>query len=290
MIQKEIGNELETNNNKIKYKDHDKVSIIMLVMDEMPYIKQCMESLNKYTKNFELIVVANGSKQSTLNYLKELKWFDLSIITNKKNMGFPYGCNQGIKIAKYDYLCFLNADTLLSPNWLGIMMQTFKDKPDAGLVGPYTSYCGENGQSYPGLKDKRFDMEQEDVNEVASKLKKNYKKCCITGFCYLVKKEVFANVGVFDHKRWKLGNEEETELNWRAKELGGYECYVAEGAYVHHFSNRAWLAMGINQRNYNREERDKWKASRGKVKSEYVPNDVMINVIETITLVHKEEK
>ena len=274
----------------IQYKQHDKVSIIMLVMDELIYIKKCLESLHKYTENFELIIVANGSSKETLDYIKSLKWFDLSLITNRKNLGFPYGCNQGIKIAKYDYLCFLNADTLLSPNWLGIMMDTFKDKEDAGLVGPYTCRCGENGQAYPGLEQKRFDMTQEDINEVASQMRKGYKKCCITGFCYLVKREVFNKVGVFDAKKFKLGNEEETELNWRAKELGGYEAYIAEGAYVHHFSNRAWLAMGINQREYNRETRDEWKASRGKIKSEYVPNDTIINKIETISLIYKEEK
>ena len=285
-----LKEDIDTSECNINYKQHKKVSIIMLVMDELPYITQCLESLHKYTENFELIIVANGSNKKTLNYIRELKWFDLSLIVNTENKGFPYGCNQGIKIAKYDYLCFLNADTLLSPNWLGILMETFKDKPDAGLVGPYTSYCGENGQSCPDLKDKRFDMGQNEVNEVAIKMKKSYKKCCITGFCYLVKKEVLNKVGVFDNKRFKLGNEEETELNWRAKELGDYECYVAEGAYVHHFSNRAWLAMGINQRAYNREERDKWKASKGKVKSKYVSNDVTIDIIETITLTRKENK
>ena len=266
----------------IQYKKHNKVSIIMLVVDELIYIKKCLASLHKYTEDFELIVVLNGSNKETADYIKSMSRFDLQVIVNKKNMGFPYGCNQGIKVAKYDYLCFLNTDTLLSPNWLGILMDTFKDKKDAGLCGPYTSKCGENGQAYPGLREKRFEMGQAEVDEVASKMKKGYKKLCITGFCYLVKKEVFNKVGVFDYKRFKLGNEEETELNWRAKELGGYEAYLVEGAYVHHFSNRTWLALGIDQRNYNREVRDKWKKSRGKVKSKYIPNDVEIEVVEVI--------
>jgi len=272
-----------------QYKRHDKVSIVMLVMDELVYIKKCLESLHKYTKNFELIIVANGSSKETLDYIRSLRWFDLSLITNKENVGFPYGCNQGMKIAKCDYLCFLNADTVLSPNWLGIMMETFKDVKDAGMVGPYTCRCGENGQAYPGREHKRFAMTQADIDEVALKMVKGYKKICITGFCYLVKKEVLNKVGVFDYRTFKLGNEEETELNWRAKELGGYEAYVAEGAYVHHYSNRAWLAMGVNQRGYNREVRDAWKASRGKVRSKYVPNDVVIDKLETIRLIHKED-
>ncbi|MCL5073191.1 MAG: glycosyltransferase, partial [Actinobacteria bacterium] len=108
------------------YLKHPKVSIIILVKDALKWVRNCIESLNTYTNNFELILVDNGSDKKTKEFLKSLDWLDYTLITNAENMGFSYGNNQAIKIAKYDYICFLNSDTLLSPNWLGKLMRSSK--------------------------------------------------------------------------------------------------------------------------------------------------------------------
>ncbi|GAI73014.1 unnamed protein product [marine sediment metagenome] len=57
-----------------KYVKHPKVSIIILVKDALKYVDKCLKSLNKYTNNYELILVDNNSKKKTKDYLKKLDW------------------------------------------------------------------------------------------------------------------------------------------------------------------------------------------------------------------------
>ena len=86
--------------------EHEKVSIIILVKDALDYVKKCIESLIKYTNDYELIIVDNDSGYETKKYLKNIDCLDYTLIENKKNMGVSYGWNQGIKVAKYNYVCF----------------------------------------------------------------------------------------------------------------------------------------------------------------------------------------
>jgi len=89
---------------------HPEVSIVILVKDALKYVKKCIESINKYTNRFELIIIDNGSNKQTKKYLAGLDYLDFTLITNKENKGVSYGWNQGIKVAKYDYICFINSD------------------------------------------------------------------------------------------------------------------------------------------------------------------------------------
>src|SRR5450830_604727 len=54
------------------YLKHDKVSIVILIKDALKYVQGCIESLNRYTNNFELILVDNGSNTETKKYLAGL--------------------------------------------------------------------------------------------------------------------------------------------------------------------------------------------------------------------------
>jgi len=269
----------------MKWEDK-KVSIIILVVNEYYYLKRCLNSIAKYTNNFELIIIENGSHDKVRNYIKQLTNFDLTIIYNKENMGFPYGCNQGIKVAKYDLLMFLNADTIVTPNWLSILKRCFDNIEDAGIVGPYTSISGSSGQQIDVLLYRRFIITDKQIENIAEiiNLKEDYWRSSIIGFCFLVKKEVFDKIGVFDWHTWKLGNEEEVEFQWRARKLAGYYTYHCRGCYVHHFGNIAWKDMDINQKEYNIEAREQFRNTKDtNYNYKFIANDVVIPNIQLCT-------
>jgi len=229
--------------NKInKLKLHDRVSIVILVKDALVYFKKCLESVITYTNNYELIVIDNGSKAETKKYLKEQQErYEFTLITNKENKGFSYGCNQGIKASTCDYICFLNSDTVATPHWLSKLMQGFT-MPDAGIVGPSTCFSGGK-QMLPWFKSKRMRMSQEQINSINPGT--GIVETEIYGFCYTVARKVIDDIGVFDVARYPIGSAEEKDFSWRA-DKAGYKSYWVKDCYVHHFGNKSFEEMKVD--------------------------------------------
>ena len=63
-----------------------KLSIITLTYNKLGYTKKYIESLYRYTEDFELIIVDNGSTDGTVEYLQSLP--DVKLILNNENQGF----------------------------------------------------------------------------------------------------------------------------------------------------------------------------------------------------------
>jgi len=222
-----------------------KTSIIILTWDSIEYTKKCLDSLYLYTDDYELIIIDNGSRQETIDYLKGLKKFkELKIIFNKKNMGSPYAWDQGIKIAKYDYIAIVDNDTMFTPNWLVYLQDCFAMNYRCGVTSPTTCFCGGN-RCDKKIKKNRFKMTQEDMNEYAKTLKKGYIDCHIFGFAFLTHKKVIDKIGVFDWKRYGIGTFEERDFFWRAKQAG-FRTYWTTHSYVHHYGHTTFINSKID--------------------------------------------
>lgn len=260
------------------YLKHPKVSIVILIKDALKWVRNCIESLNRYTNNFELILVDNGSDKKTKDFLKSLDWLDYTLITNEQNMGFSYGNNQAIKIAKYDYVCFLNSDTLLSPNWLGKLMRGFKYDRKVGIVGPSTCHSATI-QSPQVFKDFR-NATQEKVNEISDMVKEGYSLTPVVGFCFVIKKEVLNKIGVFDYKRYGIASHEDIDFVWRAGQAG-YRSLWVHGSYVHHFGNRSTREMGLDPKEIRLANKPIFE-QRVKEKEIFIENDSQIKQVREV--------
>ncbi len=90
----------------------------------------------------EIIVVDNASDDGSLEALSRMKdeykksKIGIKIIKNRKNLGFAKANNQGIKVAKGEYIFLLNSDALLKKGSLSKLVSFAKERPDAGAVGP----------------------------------------------------------------------------------------------------------------------------------------------------------
>ena len=116
-------------------------SIIILTYNQLEYTKICIESIRKFTNpdSYEIIIIDNNSTDGTINWLKTQE--DVTVIYNNENLGFPKGCNQGIKIAKGDNILLLNNDTIVTPNWLSNMNKALWSSKEIGAVGTVSNYC-----------------------------------------------------------------------------------------------------------------------------------------------------
>jgi GT2 family glycosyltransferase len=94
------------------------ISIITAIHNQIDMNKLFWEYLLKYTDNpFELIIVDNISTDGSREFFQSLSKDKVTVIENNANYSYPYCQNQGIAIAKYDVLVFLNNDLLVSNHW-----------------------------------------------------------------------------------------------------------------------------------------------------------------------------
>lgn len=91
------------------------ISIITAVYNQKPVNQLFWENLVKYTKNkFELIIIDNASTDGSGDFFESI---GATVIRNQANYSYPHSQNQGIAIAKYEWLAFLNNDIIVSPEW-----------------------------------------------------------------------------------------------------------------------------------------------------------------------------
>ena len=201
-----------------------KLSVITLTLNKLDYTKNFIESLNKYTKDFELIIVDNGSTDGTVEYIKCIP--EIKLIQNSENLGFSKGNNQGIEVAKGEYIGFLNNDILLYPNWFEACEKVFECE-NAGFVSPRhinPHYDNTNPDKYI----KYFQAFHYD-----KPYEKSFDECVFS--CVITKREVLDEIGVFDEKFFPAFFED-NDLKYRAIEAG-YGIYVTNEAGFYHFGS-----------------------------------------------------
>lgn len=89
-----------------------KISVIIPVFNVEKYLKQCVDSvLNQSYKNFEIILVDDGSTDSSGQMCDEFSQKDERIcVVHKENGGLSDARNVGISVASGDYMMFLDSD------------------------------------------------------------------------------------------------------------------------------------------------------------------------------------
>lgn len=91
------------------------ISIITAIYNQRAVNELFWENLQRYTHHpFELIIIDNGSRDGSADFFESV---GATVIRNGANFSYPHSQNQGIAVAKYDWLAFLNNDIIVSPDW-----------------------------------------------------------------------------------------------------------------------------------------------------------------------------
>ena len=125
------------------------VSVVIPTYQHVDLLKACIESIKAYTDltRCEVVVVANGCTDGTVEYLKALPPPFRHLI-HERPLGFTAASNAGIQEARGEYVVLLNNDTVLLPQsrdlWLEILLEPFRKNPKAGITGPvkFSWDCG----------------------------------------------------------------------------------------------------------------------------------------------------
>ena len=116
------------------------VSVIMPAYNAEKYIeKAIMSVVNQTYTNWELIVIDDGSKDSTSEIVEKLVKKDerIAFFANEKNMGVARTRNRGFDLAKGEYVALLDSDDIWLEEKLEKQLVLFTET-DADIV--YTSY------------------------------------------------------------------------------------------------------------------------------------------------------
>lgn len=104
-----------------------KFSIIVPVYNVEEYIGDCLESIiNQTEKDFEVIVVNDGTKDKSIEIAKK---YPVKIV-EEENKGLSAARNLGVKHAKGDYIIFIDSDDYIEKDLLKELSNAIKDKPD----------------------------------------------------------------------------------------------------------------------------------------------------------------
>lgn len=109
------------------------ISIIIPTFNSKQYISQAIQSiLNQSYKDYEIIVVDDGSTDNTYEELRKYK--EYIEYYYKENVGVASARNFGILKSKGDYICFLDADDLYKENKLERQLRFLIDNPNIDIV------------------------------------------------------------------------------------------------------------------------------------------------------------
>lgn len=135
-----------------------KISIIIPVYNVEEYLKQCLDSvINQTFKDIEIIIVNDGSTDNSINIIEEYKERDSRIIfLNQENHGPGYARNSGLKIAKGEYILFIDSDDWIREDTLQELYEIVKNDKNIDLIiFQYVNYDDEKDKFY----DEEFDSE-----------------------------------------------------------------------------------------------------------------------------------
>lgn len=124
------------------------ISVIMSVYNGEEYLSETMDSLLDQTfKDFELIIINDGSSDNTLKILKQYQKKDkrVIILDNRKNLGFITSLNKGLHAAKGKYIARMDGDDICMRERFQLQHEFLERHKDIFLLGTYAINIDKNG-------------------------------------------------------------------------------------------------------------------------------------------------
>jgi len=223
------------------------LSIIIVNYNVKYFLEQCLYSVFKSAlKSIDVIVVDNNSTDGSITYLKPL-FPQVLFIENKNNPGFAKACNQGLAVAKGEYVLFLNPDTLIAEDTLATCLNFFGFTPSAGAVGVRMvdgsgQFLKESKRSFPGPLTSFFKLSGLTHVFPTSRLfaryylghlsaSQNQEVDVLAGAFMMMPKRVLESVGSFDEAFFMYG--EDVDLSYRIQKEGYKNYYLATTTIIH---------------------------------------------------------
>jgi len=129
-----------------------KVSVLVAVYNAKPFLPQCLDSLlNQTLRDIQIICIDDGSDDGSLHLLNDYAVRDLrvEVIRLEQNGGQAHARNVGLRQAKGEVICMVDADDWLAPDALEQLYGAFDADVDAVLFNLVKVYGDGREETYP---------------------------------------------------------------------------------------------------------------------------------------------
>jgi len=132
--------------------DRPQVSILMTVFNAEDYIIEAINSLiNQTYTNWELIIVDDGSTDSSLTKIKIFIDYRIRIFPLERNIGRTSALRLAFELATGSYIAVLDADDVSDPNRIFEQVNYLDNHMDIALVASWVYYIDENSRIFDEL-------------------------------------------------------------------------------------------------------------------------------------------
>lgn len=242
---------------------HPKVSIIIPVYNQFDYTYACIKSIIETVKEvpYEIIIGDDMSTDRTKRIKKYIS--GICVNMNRTDHGFLMNCNRAAKLAKGDYIVFLNNDTQVKEEWLSSLVQLIESDDKIGMVGSKLVYPDGRLQEAGGIiwddaSGWNYGREQD-----ANMPEYNYVREVdyISGASIMIHRNLWEQIGGFD-PYFAPAYCEDSDLAFQVRQQGYKVMYQPKSVVVHFegVSNGTDLNAGLKkyQVENNRKFREKW--------------------------------
>jgi GT2 family glycosyltransferase len=238
------------------------VSVIVVNWNGKAVIEDCLLSLTQQTYSpLEIIVVDNGSKDSSVTLIQEKFGAVIHLVQNSINLGFAGGNNVGIRVSRGKYILLLNNDATADPRWVEELVKVAESDPGIGM-------CASKIYSFdePGILDSAGGLliYRDGLSRGRGRLERDQGQYdCVeevllpSGCACLYRRKMLDQIGLFDEDFFAYSDD--TDLGLRGR-IAGWRCvYVPTAIAFHRYSasagrysplkaflaerNRVWVAI-----------------------------------------------
>ena len=228
------------------------ISIIILTFNSVKLIKSCLDSIScQDYKDFEIIIVDNGSGDGTVDFIKE-QYPQLILIENKKNLGAARGRNLGIDIARGRWIFTQDCDVILEKDLFTQITKLTEELPfDIGIIQPKILQLDKKtiyscGVYLSRILKRYYDIGRGKIDKAQFNKKKYVFGACSAAAFYRknMLEELKEDTGYFDERFFFLV--EDVDLSWRAQRRG-FKALCYPNAVCYHLGNSSLCGKPLRQ-------------------------------------------
>ncbi|MEO5357280.1 MAG: glycosyltransferase [Nitrospirae bacterium YQR-1] len=234
------------------------VTVIIPNYNGKAYLSDCLNSLRNQTfKDFEIIVVDNGSTDGSVELIKQV-FPEVTLIIFNENTGFSHACNAAIKASESPFVALLNNDTEVSPQWLKVLFESMHGSKNTGMAASKILLDKMTIDStgmliYPDGIGRQRGRGETDTGQYDDKTDVLYPSGCAC----LLRRKMLDETGLFDEDFFAYC--EDVDLGLRGRLAGWLAVFCPDAVVYHKYSetggkysefkaflverNRIWVAV-----------------------------------------------